>query len=426
MQRTLLCVTLGLAIVLLLRKPVRRACGAGPALALWWLPLLLAALPWLPALPERWVPAPTLIVLQTHTMAAVQASGSHVPMLPLLWVLGCACCLVRLAWRYARLRQQCRPLPEAIQRAVLHALPGFDPRRLRLHADGPAVLWGTRSLLLLPGDFTSRYGVADQALVLQHEAMHLRRGDPWGHLIGELVFAALWFHPLAWFALPRLHLDQELACDESVLRRSPQDAAKYARALLNSTGAGVASVLIPWLVEPQLKERLIMIQHHRAGAARRRIGFIGLGVLLAGSVWIAQATGTQVPQQPASADLDYNAHIWPKYPAGAIKNKQQGTVMLKVLVGVDGKPLKIMPEPNTTLAPSLVQAATDTAMKWHFNPARRNGKPIESYALVPVKFSLTPLPPAPPAPPAALPPPPPPAPPVPPAPPAPPQGSATT
>ena len=423
MERSLLCITLGLAIVLLLRKPVRRACGASPALALWWLPLLLAALPWLPTLPERWALAPTLMVLPTRAIAAAQAGESHIPILQLFWVLGTVCCLARLAWRYARLRRQCQALPQAAQRAVLHALPGFDPQRLRLHVDGPAVLWGPRSLLLLPGDFTSRYGIAEQSLVLQHEATHLRRGDPWWHLLGELVVAALWFHPLAWLALPRLHLDQELACDENVLRRSPQDAATYARALLNSTGVGLTPVLIPWLAEPQLKERLIMIQRHRAGATRRRIGFIGLGLLLAGSVWIAQATGTQLPQQPASADLDYNAHITPTYPADAIKNHQEGTVVLKVLVGADGKPLKIAPEPNTAIAPSLVQAATDTAMKWHFNPAQRDGKPVEGYARVPVMFSLTLLPPPPPAPPAALPPPPPPAPPVPPAPPATPQSS---
>jgi hypothetical protein len=84
-----------------------------------------------------------------------------------------------------------------------------------------------------------------------------------------------------------------------------------------------------------------------------------------------------------------------------------------VLVGADGKPLKATPQPGTTIAPELVQAATATAMKWRFNPAQRNGKPVESYALVPVKFSLTPLPPPPPAAPAA-----PAAPPAPPAPPA--------
>lgn len=160
------------------------------------------------------------MVTPTRAVAAMQTSAADVPVLHLLWLLGIACCLARLVWRYVRLRRQCRPLPQPIQHAVRRTLPDIDPRRLRLHADGPTVLWGPRSLLLLPGDFVNRYGAAEQSLVLQHEATHLRRGDPWWHLAGEPVYAALWFHPLAWLALPRLHLDQELACDENVLRRS--------------------------------------------------------------------------------------------------------------------------------------------------------------------------------------------------------------
>lgn len=415
MERSLLWVTLGLAIVLLGRKPLRRACGAGPALALWWLPLVFAALPWLPALPRGWAATSGLMTVPGSAIAAMQTDAVPIPVLRWLWPIGVICCLARLAWRYAHLRRQCQPLPDAICQAVLRHLPDMDRRRLRLHADGPAVVWGARSLMLLPADFLQRYRPAEQRLVLQHEAMHLRRYDPWWHLLGELVLAALWFHPLAWLALPRLHLDQELACDDNVLRRSPRDAAGYARALLQSTGTGFAPVLIPWLAEPQLKERLIMIQRHRVGGVRRRVGFIGLGVLLAGSVWMAQATNTRAPQQAANADLDYNAHIWPQYPADAIKNWQQGTVVLKVLVGADGKPRSAEAEPGTTLAPSLVKAAADTAMRWHYNPAKRDGKPVESYARVPVRFSLTPMPPPPPAPPASLPPPPPP-PPAPPAP----------
>lgn len=43
--RMLLTTTVGLAMVLLLRKPMRCAFGAGPAFTLWALPLLLAAMP---------------------------------------------------------------------------------------------------------------------------------------------------------------------------------------------------------------------------------------------------------------------------------------------------------------------------------------------------------------------------------------------
>lgn len=279
---------------------------------------------------------------------------------------------------------------------VLQAdLGDLDPRRLRLHAAGPAVLWAPRSLLLLPADFLQRFNADQRRLVLQHERTHLRRGDAWWSLLAELAAALLWFHPLAWLALPRLRLDQELACDEQVLRHSPQDAIRYARTLLHSRGlTDSTAALIPWLAEPQLKERLSMIERQRHGVLRRRIGFIGLAALMAGSALLAQAATPARSSQQASADLDYNSQRQPHYPQDAIMNRQQGLVVLRVLVGADGTPARIEVEPATHAAPSLVKAAAEAAAQWRFNPALEAGRPIAGYARVPVQFSLDPLPPA--------------------------------
>ncbi len=297
---------------------------------------------------------------------------------------------------YGQLRRQIRPLPAGMLCALRADMGDLDPCHLRLHAAGPAVLWAPQSLVLLPADFLDRFDAGERRLVLQHESMHLRRGDALWSLLAELAAALLWFHPLAWLALPRLRLDQELACDERVLHQSPQDAARYARTLLHSTGSSTAPALIPWLAEPQLKERLSMIQHRRPGTLRRRIGFICLTTIMAGSVFVAQATTPPASDQQATADVDYNTRFQPRYPADAIKNKQEGTVVLSVLVGTDGTPRKIEAERGTNAAPSLVTAASEAAAQWRFSPGTRGGKPVESYARVPVKFSLDPLPPAPP------------------------------
>lgn len=397
MPGMLLCFTLGLVLVLAWRKPARRLFGAGPAFTLWLLPPLLAVLPWLPMLPSAWSITPTLLVLpSTQTLAAqVGPPASMPPWSGLLWLVGALACLLRLMTHYGRLLQQCCRLPAPMVQRLHTDLDGLDPCRLRLHPAGPAVLWAPRSLLLLPTDFLERFNADERRLVLQHECMHLRRGDALWSLLAELAFASLWFHPLVWLALPRLRLDQELACDERVLRQLPQDETKYAHALLHSTGLDTTPALIPWLSEPQLKERLNMIQRHRPGTLRRRIGFIGLAALMAGSAFATQAVVHAKPDQPASADLDYNSTIQPHYPADAITNKQEGTVVLNVLVNADGTARKVEVDPDTRAAPSLVKAASDTAMQWHFSPTMKNGKPVEGYARVPVKFSLTPLPPAP-------------------------------
>ena len=300
MLGTLLYFSLGVALVLVWRKPARRLFGAGPAFTPWLL-LMLAVLPWLPALPSAWSIAPTLLVLPTTQTFASQAGpmASRLHWLQLLWLIGALTCLLRLMIHYGRLLKQSCRLPVAMLQQLQTGLGGVDPRRLRQHPAGPAVLWAPRSLLLLPADFLERFSADERRLVLQPECMHLRRGDALWTLLAELAFALLWFHPLAWLALSRLRLDQELACDELVLRQLPQDEMpqyelpqyemKYAHALLHSVGLDAVPALIPWLSEPQLKERLNMIQRHRPGTLHRRIGFIGPAALMAGGAFATQA-----------------------------------------------------------------------------------------------------------------------------------------
>ncbi|MCW8807748.1 MAG: M56 family metallopeptidase [Rhodanobacter sp.] len=407
MPATLFYLTIGLALVLAIRRPARRWFGAGPAFTLWLLPVLLALLPWLPAMPATWAwSMPILVSPTAQAFSAVVASPSHWPWW--LWLAGVALGLLRLAVHYLRLLRGSRQLPAAMARVLQAEVDALQLRRLRVHPAGPAVLWAPRSLVLLPADFLQRFDAAERQLVLRHEFTHLRRGDALWSLCAELVFALLWFHPLAWLALPRLRLDQELACDERVLHESPRHAAAYARTLLHSTGLSATPALIPWLSEPQLKERLNMIQRNRPGAWRRRIGFVGLAALMLGGSVMAQAAVQEQGARPPAADIGINESIPPHYPADAIKNKMEGTVILKVLVGTDGKPRTIASDPATKAAPELVDAAIDAVKNWRFNPVIKNGKAVEGYARVPIRFSMNsvaeapPTPPASPAPPAPM------------------------
>ena len=404
MFQTLLYATLGLALILTLRRLAQRLFGAELAFALWLMFPLLVLLPRLPALPLEWAIAPKLLVLPAASASIVQAGATvstmHWPLL--LWIAGTMLCLVRLAIHYCQLRRRSQPLPYTMRR-ILQATPDApDPCLVRLHPAGPAVLWAPRSLLLIPADFLERFDADEQRLVLQHELTHLRRGDALWSLLAELTFALLWFHPLAWLARPRFRLDQELACDECVLRRSPQDEAKYARTLLHSTGISATPALIPWLDPPQMKERLQMIQYHRPGALHRRLGFITLTALIAGSAFgiqaIAQQASPPPPPPPMLAPsapsqnpgLSSDVRIRPSYPESAIRQHEQGTVALLILVHADGSVGDVRYDSvhSTTDSADLIAAATEAAQHWRLKPEVKNGKPVDGYARVPITFSL--------------------------------------
>lgn len=400
--RMLEAVTLGLALVLLLRRLARRMFGAGPAFTLWLLPIALMLAPLLPQqlMPVAMVVLPGLTVTP-HVVTVVASPAITIDWthgLVALWLFGVTIGLLRLAMHYFKLLHDLRAPPAAWGRMLAEVEPKLDTRRVRVHDAGPAVLWALpRALILLPGDFAERFGnAATRGLVLRHELTHARRGDAWWTLAMEIASALLWFHPLAWLARPRFRLDQELACDAASLRELPEREANYAQALLDSVAVQPLPALIPWLAEPQLKERIAMIARIPPGAPRRRAGFLAVAAVLAGGLWIAGGqTSVQAATQAQSAstspwvDITYKNRNPPHYPAEAIKKGEQGMVLLDITVDATGKVASVQIDQHGTDAPAELQvAALQAASNWKFHSGRKNGKAVGGVVQVPVNFSL--------------------------------------
>ena len=67
--------------------------------------------------------------------------------------------------------------------------------------------------------------------MLLHELAHIRRLDAGVQLVGRLAAAIYWFHPLAWYALHRLRVECEQACDDDVVLAGERPT-EYASQLL--------------------------------------------------------------------------------------------------------------------------------------------------------------------------------------------------
>src|SRR5581483_6261814 len=76
----------------------------------------------------------------------------------------------------------------------------------------------------------------------------------------------------------------------------------------------------------------------------------------------------------------------PEYSEEARHAKYQGTVILYVIVGPDGKPhdVRVM----RSLGMGLDEKAIDTVKTWRFDPARKNGQPVAVQISVEVTFRL--------------------------------------
>ncbi len=90
---------------------------------------------------------------------------------------------------------------------------------------------------------------------------------------------------------------------------------------------------------------------------------------------------------PPAFNVTYLRNPPPAYPVAARRNGDEGTVLLRVLVGRDGAPLKVELD-RTSQSRALDAAALDAVRNWRFMPARRGAVAIEDWVRVPVVFRL--------------------------------------
>ncbi len=93
------------------------------------------------------------------------------------------------------------------------------------------------------------------------------------------------------------------------------------------------------------------------------------------------------PVTPPRSDAAYLNNPRPAYPLAARRRGDQGTVLIRVVVNVEGLAASVGIE-KTSGYPALDEAALTAVKSWRFVPARQGGQAIESPYVVPVVFRL--------------------------------------
>ncbi|KFN51604.1 hypothetical protein N790_14615, partial [Arenimonas malthae CC-JY-1] len=282
--RASLALAVAIALVLALRAPWRRWLGARSVPWLWLLvpaALLAVSLPGPTVVHE--VPAEALPAVAVISDAAAVANLSAaptiapdvsawpVPRTALLaaWAAGAlvlAGVLARQQRRFRRRLGALRPRADGSWSAETDSI-------------GPVVIGVLAPRIVVPADFEQRYDAQQRALVLAHERCHLRRGDLPLNLLATALRCVFWFHPLVHVAAARLRLDQELACDASVLAHHPRARRAYATALLNTQLADLGlPVGCAWQSSHPLAWRITMLSKPLPGPSRLLLG-AGLALL---------------------------------------------------------------------------------------------------------------------------------------------------
>ena len=105
----------------------------------------------------------------------------------------------------------------------------------------------------------------------------------------------------------------------------------------------------------------------------------------------AAAPTAVVPPSPVvelpSSDADYLQNPKPAYPAMSKRLGEQGRVVVRVLIGVDGAAQQAQIRQSSGFE-RLDQAALVTAQRWRYLPGKRGGVPEAMWFNVPINFVL--------------------------------------
>ena len=110
------------------------------------------------------------------------------------------------------------------------------------------------------------------------------------------------------------------------------------------------------------------------------------------STEIAVASETPPTLEPAGPmtgmQLEYVKATPPPYPRVAITDGVEGVVLLRVLVGTDGKPIEVSIEKSSGHRVLDREAQRHVLRTWTFRPAMRDGQAVQAVGIVPIDFNL--------------------------------------
>ncbi len=281
---TMVSMTLLMALVLIVRKPVAHFFGAHIAYLLWALPLARLFMPTLtlkapppvetvsaigatPILSEIAMVAPA----ETVAVSGL-ASIDWMVIALVVWFGGAGMLFISKLASYFQFRE------DIVSDGRLVGSHG----RIRIletaAVSGPLAFGLFEKYIAVPTNFFRDYAPRERELALEHEIAHHESGDLAANFIGLLILSLHWFNPVAWLAWIAFRQDQETACDARILKNNGRDLrAVYGRTIAKSVSGHQLGLASPLNQKNKIKDRLKMLGQKEKSAFRKRVGALMVG-----------------------------------------------------------------------------------------------------------------------------------------------------
>lgn len=325
-----------------------------------------------------------------------------IPWLFLAWILGFALRLAQLARSMAWLYGPCL---NSLEAPPAQWSARFDELRIRSgvrvsvrlglsrQVDSLVVLGWLKPVVLIPAAALMALPPESLEALLAHELAHVRRGDFLANVLQTFAEALLFYHPAVWWLSRRIRLEREHCCDDAAVRACG-DPILYASALTGLEELRTRPMLVPDLAPAasggHLMSRIQRLLRPRVtrDLAVPLAAFLpalllvsALGVV---TLSAAAAPGTSVKEEPVSLEFSKvrikHQPDPPAYPPEAKAARIQGTVVVGLTIGPDGR---VTEAKALSGPPELQPCAIEYARAWEFEPVKVKGKPV------PARFKLT-------------------------------------
>ncbi len=194
---------------------------------------------------------------------------------------------------WLRVRRSVRGLPE-LARVFVRQTPLPGKARLRVgRMDGAPLTFGVvRPEVVVTPELKGR----ELELVLEHEAVHARRGDNLWHYLTALILAAHWFNPAVWLMAALVRRDVEMSCDRAVLRHADGEArAEYAGLLVHLSTGQVHGAFSMGFGMKKAEERIVGIMKFKKTTIA---GAIAAACLIGCAGFMLAGTPAQAAEEP--------------------------------------------------------------------------------------------------------------------------------
>ncbi|MEP2103867.1 MAG: M56 family metallopeptidase [Parasphingorhabdus sp.] len=285
MVDTMVSMTLLMALVLIIRKPVAHFFGAHIAYLLWALPLARLFMPTL----TLTAPPPTetgeaaaaatpllseiVMVVPSETAAAGALASIDWMMIALVvWLGGAGMLFISKLAAYFQFRE------DIVSDGRLVGRHGRIQILETAAVGGPLAFGLFKKYIAVPANFFRDYAPRERELALEHEIAHHESGDLAANFVGLLILSLHWFNPVAWLAWIAFRQDQETACDARILNNNGRDMrAVYGRTIAKSVSGHKLGLASPLNQKNKIKDRLKMLGQKEKSNFRKRVGALMVG-----------------------------------------------------------------------------------------------------------------------------------------------------